>query len=273
MRAHRRFRCKTQDSVRPSPGHAVADRALFARYREDGDSRARDELVARFMPLARKLAARYQRAEEPFEDLVQVAALGLIKAVDRYDPSRGTAFSSFAVPTITGELRRYFRDHTWSIHVPRELQERTLEVQRARERLWTELGRSPTVAEVAHAIGVQEETVLEALEVASAYRAGSLDQPRRGDEGDEETVGAAIGDDDAGYLLAEQRARLAPLTRILTDREREVLHLRFSEDLTQAEIGERIGVSQMQVSRIIRLSLKRLREYAAARAGRPAEEV
>jgi RNA polymerase sigma-B factor len=255
--------------VPPVHGHHVADRDLFARYRDAGDVSARDELIERFMPLARRLAARYQRAEEPFEDLVQVASLGLVKAVDRYDPARGTAFSSFAVPTITGELRRYFRDHTWAIHVPRELQERTLEVQRARERLWSELGRSPTVPEVAKAIGAHEETVLEALQVASAYRAGSLDQPRRGDEDDQETVGAGIGDEDAGYALAEDRARLQPLTRILTDREREVLRLRFAGDLTQAEIGERIGVSQMQVSRIIRVSLKRLRDFAAARAGEP----
>ena len=246
-------------------GHHVADRDLFARYREHGDGAARDELVERFMPLARRLAARYQRAEEPFEDLVQVAALGLVKAVDRYDPARGTAFSSFAVPTITGELRRYFRDHTWAIHVPRELQERTLEVQRARERLWSELGRSPTVSEVANAIGAHEETVLEALQVASAYRAGSLDQPRRSDEDDQESVGAAIGDEDPAYELAEERARLQPLTRILTDREREVLRLRFAEDLTQAEIGERIGVSQMQISRLIRQSLARLRETAQKR--------
>jgi RNA polymerase sigma-B factor len=248
-------------------GHPVSDRDLFSRYHETGDSRARDELVARFMPLARRLASRYQRAEEPFEDLVQVAALGLVKAVDRYDPARGTAFSSFAVPTITGELRRYFRDHTWAIHVPRELQERTLEVQRARERLWSKLGRSPTVGELAQTIGTHEETVLEALQVASAYRTGSLDQPRRGDEDEPETVGSGIGGDDDGYFLAEQRARLEPLTRILTEREREVLRLRFAEDLTQAEIGDRIGVSQMQVSRIIRVSLKRLRDFASARAG------
>jgi RNA polymerase sigma-B factor len=252
--------------VRSGPGPDVGDRQLFARYRESGDPRARDELVERFLPLARRLAARYQRAEEPFEDLVQVAALGLIKAVERYDPARGTAFSSFAVPTITGELRRYFRDHTWAIHVPRELQERTLEVQRARERLWLSLGRSPTVGEVAGAIGRAEEVVLEALQAASAYRAGSLDQPR-GPEGEQETVGAGVGEEDRGFLLAEQRARLEPLTRILTERERDVLRLRFAEDLTQAEIGERIGVSQMQVSRIIRISLKRLRDYAAARAG------
>ena len=252
--------------------HAVTDRDLFARYRERGDSRARDELVERFMPLARRLAARYQRAEEPFEDLMQVAALGLVKAVDRYDPARGTAFSSFAVPTITGELRRYFRDHTWAIHVPRELQERTLEMQRARERLWSKLGRSPTVGELAQAIEAEEEDVLEALQVAAAYRAGSLDQPRRNDDEEQETVGAGIGGEDEGFLRAEQRARLEPLTRILTDREREVLRLRFAEDYTQAEIGERIGVSQMQVSRIIRLSLKRLRDYAAARAGQQRPE-
>lgn len=237
------------------------DGELFARAHA-GDGRAREELVERYLPLARRLARRYQRSEEPLEDLMQVASLGLLKAVDRYDASRETAFSSFAVPTILGELRRHFRDRTWSVRVPRELQELALRVDKTATALASEHGRAPTVSEIAGALETSEEHVLEALQAAGAYRAGSLDAPRAstGEEGTSESVGDAIGVEEGGFKHAEERATLGPMFAHITERERLVLTLRFAEDMTQAEIGERIGVSQMQVSRLIRQALARLRE-------------
>ncbi|MFI5010543.1 MAG: SigB/SigF/SigG family RNA polymerase sigma factor, partial [Solirubrobacterales bacterium] len=236
----------------------VSDGELFERLRH-GDLRAREHLVERYLPLARQLARRYQRAEEPLEDLVQVASLGLLKAVDRFDRGREVAFSSYAVPTILGELKRHFRDRTWSVRVPRDLQELALRVDRAVTQLSAGQRRSPTVGQIAEAVGASHEQVLEALEAAAAYRAGSLDAPRstQGEEG--ETIADGLPDEERGYLRAEQRATLEPLLARISERERTVLRLRFGEDLMQAEIGERIGVSQMQVSRLIRQALARLR--------------
>ncbi|MDP9401148.1 MAG: SigB/SigF/SigG family RNA polymerase sigma factor [Actinomycetota bacterium] len=239
------------------------DRLLFERYLRDGDQRAREELVARFLPLARQLARRYQRAEEPLDDLVQVASLGLIKAIDRFDPERQVAFSSYAVPTILGELKRHFRDRTWSVRVPRDLQELALRVDKVVASLSRDLRRAPSVSEIATAVQVSEEQVLEALEAAGAYRATSLEAPRGGeDEGD--TLGDSVGTDEGGFALAEDRATLGRLLTAISPREREVLRLRFEEDMTQAEIGEIIGVSQMQVSRLIRQAVARLRSAADA---------
>lgn len=243
-----------------SPAHPP-DRELFARAHA-GDGRARELLVERYLPLARRLARRYQRSEEPQEDLVQVASLGLLKAVDRYDPTRQVAFSSFAVPTILGELRRHFRDRTWSVRVPRELQELALRVDRTAAELSSERGRAPTVAEIAHKMDVTEEQVLDAFQAAGAYRAGSLDAPRStpGEESPGESLAEAIGVQEGGFQSAEQRATLGPVFARVNPRERLVLTLRFAQDMTQAEIGERIGVSQMQVSRLIRHALAQLRE-------------
>jgi RNA polymerase sigma-B factor len=245
---------------------AREDRRLLERYRRDGDPAAREALVDRFLPLARQLARRYQRGGEPLDDLVQVASLGLLKAIDRFEPDRSTAFSSFAVPTILGELKRHFRDRGWSVRVPRDLQEMAVRVDRVTDELARELGRAPTPVEIATHIGITTEQVLEAREAAGAYRAVSLDRPRDDDEDGGE--GITYGIEDPGYGLAEDAATVERLMRVLSDREREVLRLRFEEDLTQAEIGERIGVSQMQVSRIIRQSLRRLRTVAEARSGR-----
>lgn len=250
---------------RTGDGHGRAARAgpsdaeLFLRLRRDGDARARELLVGRYLPLARRLAGRYQRAEEPLEDLVQVAAVGLIKAIDRFDEQRNVVFSSYAVPTILGELKRHFRDHTWSVRVPRDLQELALRVDRAVARL--SVGRSsPSIGEIAQSVRATEEQVLEALEAAAAYRAGSLDAPRAGQgEQEGESVADGLGEEDRGFRRAEERALLAPLLLRISARERLVLQLRFGEDMTQAEIGERIGVSQMQVSRLIRQALARLR--------------
>jgi RNA polymerase sigma-B factor len=238
----------------------VPDAALFARARND-DARAREQLIERYLPLARRLARRYQRAEEPLEDLVQVASLGLIKAIDRFDVEREVVFSSYAVPTILGELKRHFRDRTWSVRVPRDLQEFALRVDRTVTRLSVGERRSPSVGEIARALDASEERVLEALEAAAAYRAGSLDAPRAmaSDEHDGESLADTLGAEESGFRRAEERATLEPLLARISARERIVLELRFAQDLTQAEIGERIGVSQMQVSRLIRQALTRLR--------------
>jgi RNA polymerase sigma-B factor len=246
-------------------GRVAEDRALFARYLDKRDPVDREMLVERFLPLARQLARRYQRPEEPFDDLFQVACLGLVNAIDRFDLERDVAFSSYAVPTILGEVKRYFRDRTWSVRVPRDLQELALKVDRAVADLSLVLHRRPTVGEIAARVGYEEEDVLEALEASGAYKATSLQEPRGTDDDSGDTLGDTLGSEEQGFAVAEDRATITYLMRSLTAREREVLRLRFEEDLTQAEIGERIGVSQMQVSRIIRQALGRLRSYATAR--------
>jgi RNA polymerase sigma-B factor len=243
---------------------AQEDRRLLERYHRQGDPAAREALVERFLPLARQLARRYQRGGEQLDDLIQVASLGLLKAIDRFDPARETAFSSFAVPTILGELKRHFRDKGWSVRVPRDLQELAVKVDRVGDEMSRELGRMPTPAEIAERTGSTLEAVLEAREAAGAYRAVSLDRPRSEDEEDGDSYADAVGVDDPGFGLAEDAATVERLMRVLSDREREVLRLRFAEDLTQSEIGRRVGVSQMHVSRLIRQSVSRLREAAEA---------
>jgi RNA polymerase sigma-B factor len=245
---------------------AEEERRLLVRYHRGGDPTAREALVERFLPLARQLARRYQRAGEPLDDLVQVASLGLIKAIDRFDPARETAFSSFAVPTILGELKRHFRDKGWSVRVPRDLQEMAVKVEKISEEMSRELGRAPTAAEMAERMEITPEQVLEAREAAAAYRAVSLDRPRDDDD-ESEGFGEAFGREDPGYSVAEDSATVERLMRVLGDREREVLRLRFEEDLTQSEIGQRIGVSQMHVSRLIRQSIARLRAMAEGQEG------
>jgi RNA polymerase sigma-B factor len=236
---------------------ARAERRLLQRA-HGGDAAAREALVERFLPLARQLARRYQRAGEQLDDLVQVASLGLLKAVDRFDPERETAFSSFAVPTILGELKRHFRDKSWSVRVPRDLQELAVRLEPASEQLALDLRRAPTLGEIAEHLSTTVEQVLEAREAAGAYRAVSLDRTR--DDDDEgEGPAIAIGVEDPGFSVAEDAATVDRLLNVLNEREREVLRLRFQEDLTQAEIGERVGVSQMHVSRLIRQSIAQLR--------------
>jgi RNA polymerase sigma-B factor len=241
---------------------AQEDRRLLIRYHGEGDPAAREQLVTRFLPLARQLARRYQRGGEQLDDLVQVASLGLLKAIDRFDPARETAFSSFAVPTILGELKRHFRDKGWSVRVPRDLQELAVKVDRVADEMSRELGRSPTPMEIAERTSTTLEQVLEAREASAAYRAVSLDRPRTDDEDDSESYADAMGGEDPGFRLAEDAATVERLMRVLSDREREVLRLRFEEDLTQSEIGDRVGVSQMHVSRLIRQSIARLRDEA-----------
>jgi RNA polymerase sigma-B factor len=246
-------------------GNAEVDpRLLFARWHRHGDRHARDTLVARYMPLARSLARRYGRSSEPFEDLLQVASLGLLKAVDRFDADRGSPFQSFAVPTILGEMRRYFRDSGWAVHVPRGTQERALHVRDAQERLANSRGSAPTVSELAQYLEIETEEVLDALQAIRAYETVSLDAPRPG--ADEETGAYAdsLGSEDERYELVELDATVAAALCHLTARDREVLRLRFVDDLTQTEIADRVGISQMQVSRLLRRSLEQLRTLSDA---------
>jgi RNA polymerase sigma-B factor len=247
---------------RHSAGRASSDRGLLNRYHKNGDVAAREALAERFLPLARRLARRYAHTSEPLEDLEQVASVGLLKAIDRYDPARHTAFSSFAVPTILGEIKRHFRDRGWAVRVPRDVQELAVRLERLGDDLARELGRSPTLDELAERAGATPEHVLEAREAAaSAYRADSLDAPREG-EGSDEAYETALGAEDPGFRAAEEAATMERLMQVLTAREREVLRLRFAEDLTQTEIGRRVGVSQMHVSRLLQRAIEKLRQAA-----------
>jgi RNA polymerase sigma-B factor len=250
-----------------SEGRAQAretERQLLIRYHRKGDLAAREELTERFLPLARDLALRYTYTDEPFDDLLQVASLGLIKAIDRFDPERGTKFTSYAAPTILGELKRHFRDKGWALHVPRDLQERTLAVSRATETLSKRFGRSPKVREVAAELSCSIEEVLEAQEAAASYEAASLDAPTSRDDDEAASLVDLMGDEDSSYELVESRDAIASTWRALPDIERKVVELRFMHDLTQREIGERIGYSQMHVSRLLRRALDRLETAAAA---------
>jgi RNA polymerase sigma-B factor len=237
----------------------IENRDLFIRWQKFGEQRAREELVERFLPLARNLARRYAGAREPFDDLLQVASLGLVKAIDRFDVDRGAAFSSFAVPTILGELKRYFRDLGWSVHVPRGAQELALKVQEAQERLTTKTGRPPTVNELAEYLEFSIEDVLDALETAAAHHSASLDAPREDGDEDSGTLVDVFGQEDPRYELVDETVAISAAAQQLSARERRVLALRFVEDMTQTQIASEIGVSQMQVSRILRRALGELR--------------
>jgi RNA polymerase sigma-B factor len=244
---------------------AASSVRLFERWRRLGDRRARDELIERFLPLARKLARRYASSSEPYDDLVQVASLGLVKAVERFDPDRGFAFTSFAVPTIVGELKRYFRDSSWALHVDRSAQERARKINDAKQQITGRTGRPPRVDELALYLEMSQEEVLDGLQVADAYDAVSLDAPISGEDEDLSSRLDVLGGDDGDFIRVEQQATIFAAARHLPKREREILFLRFSEDLTQSEIASRLGVSQMQVSRLLRRSLERLRELTEDR--------
>jgi RNA polymerase sigma-B factor len=253
-KASRRAVTSTQDDPRE----------LFLRWQRDRDAGARDLLVLRFMPLTRSLARRYGRSSEPFEDLLQVASLGLLKALDRYDADRGHSFASFAVPTILGEMRRYFRDSGWAVHVPRGAQERALKVRDAQELLANERGRTPTVNQLAEYLEFDTEDVVDALQALQSYETLSLDAPRPGADGDLISYGDAMGQDDERFELVVLDATVASVLRHIPARERLILRMRFVEDLTQTEIAERVGISQMQVSRLLRRSLEQLRMLTQA---------
>jgi RNA polymerase sigma-B factor len=245
----------------PSSTSSVSEQWLLERYRRDGDIQAREELVRRMAPLVRRVAGAYHaRGHE--DDLQQVASLGLVKAIDRYDSSFGTPLRTYAIPTMYGEVRRYLRDHSWALRVPRPLQERVLTVTKAVERLTARDGRSPTPQQLADDLGLDLEEILEALQAGTAYTATSLSAPAgRLDDGDR-TVADTLGHEDPRLELAEDIAGLRQLRDVLDERDRTVLYLRFVEDLTQSEIAVQVGCSQMQVSRILRRTLARLNEKA-----------
>ncbi len=237
------------------------DRLLLGRM-AGGDPNAREALVERFLPLAHKLARRYSSGHDTYDDVFQVACLGLLKAIDGFDVQREVAFSSYAVPTIVGELKRYFRDRTWSVRPPRDLLERALRIERTRERLSEQLHHAPTISQLAEQLDLTCEQVLEGLEAGRAQHGASLDAPLDHTE-EARSLADLFGDVDDGFARAEQRVLAEQLGRGLCERDREILRLRFEEDMTQSEIGAMLGVSQMQVSRLIRSALERLRAVAA----------
>ena len=237
---------------------------LLRRYHREGDVLARDEVIRRCIPLAFALAARY-RSGAPLEDMRQVAAVGLIKAVDGFDPDRGIPFTGYAIPTIVGELKHHVRDHAWAVHVPRSLQERAVDIERATRRLAARLGHAPCLADLSEELELEHDEIVAAIAVRSALGAESLDAPRFGGEDGDLTYAEAVGAEDPGFDF-DHAPGLRRTLRSLPDQERMILHLRFQEDLSQAEIADRVGVSQMQVSRLLRRSLARLRPVVERQA-------
>jgi RNA polymerase sigma-B factor len=241
-----------------------SDRELLRRYHQQGDVEARQQLIEQYLPLVRSLARRYAYRGEQLEDLVQVGSIGLIKAIDRFDVERGVELTTYATPNIIGEIKRHFRDKGWSVRVPRGLQELNVRLSRLVEELTVQLERSPTIPELAKAAGVEEEQVLEALETGQAYTTVSLSAPSgSGDDGDDLDPLESLGELEHEYEVSEDRAVLAPGLRALDERERRILHLRFFEGLTQSQIAQQIGISQMHVSRLIRRSLEKIRDEIA----------
>ena len=232
------------------------ERALFVRYRRERDPRARQLLVERFLPLARHLARQHAGPDQAFDDVFQVACIALVKAVDRFDPDRGVAFSSYAIPTITGEIKRYFRDTAWAVHVPRGDQDLALAIQHATRRLTQQLGRRPSVEEIAERLGRTDEDVVTATRAMGAYRAASLDAPSAAY--DDVALADTLGTADDRLALVEDRLHLSALMRCLSKREREALWLHFTLELTQSEISERLGVPPDEVSRTLRQAMSRL---------------
>lgn len=235
-------------------------REMFTQFAASRDERVRAELVEAHIGLGEYLARRFSNRGEPLDDLVQVASMGLIKAVDRFEPERGLEFSTYATHTIVGELKRHFRDKGWAVRVPRRMQELHLRLNTLVSTLNQDLGRSPTIAEIATAAGVSEEEVLEAMEAGQAYRFTSLDAPVGGQ--DTGSLGSTLGEDDEGMEGVERRVALSPLIQQLPPRQQKILHLRFFEGLTQSEIATQLGISQMHVSRLLARSLVQLREAA-----------
>jgi RNA polymerase sigma-B factor len=246
-------------------------RELLRAYRERGDLRARDQVIEMHLPLVRALARRYAGRSEQLEDLVQVGSIGLIKAVDRFELDRGVELTTYAIPTIIGELKRHFRDRGWSVHVPRRLKELSLRLTQIIDDLSCKLGRSPTVAELAEAAGTDEEDVLEALEIGQAYSTLSLSSGPGTDEDSELDPLSSLGAVEQGYETSEDRAVLLPGFRALDERERKIMHLRFFAGMTQSEIAAELGISQMHVSRLIRKSLEQMRAEIGGRRAAGAE--
>ncbi len=240
------------------------DKVLLRRYHEGGDLAAREQLIEQYMSLVRSLARRYSYRGEQLDDLVQIGTIGLIKAIDRFDIDRGVELTTYATPNIIGEIKRHFRDRGWAVRVPRGLQELNVQLSKLVESLTVQYGRSPTIPELAKAAGVEEEEVLEALESGRAYSSLSLSQGGSSEDGEELDPLESLGEIEHQYEISEDRAVLAPGFKVLDERERRILHLRFFEGLTQSQIAQQVGISQMHVSRLIRRSLEKIREEIAA---------
>jgi RNA polymerase sigma-B factor len=249
----------------------IDDKILLRRYHEEGDLQAREQLIEQYMSLVRSLARRYSYRGEQLEDLVQIGAIGLIKAIDRFDLERGVELTTYATPNIIGEIKRHFRDKGWAVRVPRGLQELNVQLSRLMETLTVQLGRSPTIPELAQAAGAQEEEVLEALESGRAYSSLSLSTGSGGDGDEDLDPLESIGTEEHQYEVSEDRAVLAPGFRILDERERHILQLRFFDGLTQSQIAQQVGISQMHVSRLIRRSLEKIRDEIAVDESAPAK--
>jgi RNA polymerase sigma-B factor len=241
----------------------IDDRILLRRYHEEGDLQAREKLIEQYMSLVRSLARRYSYRGEQLEDLVQIGAIGLIKAIDRFDLDRGVELTTYATPNIIGEIKRHFRDKGWAVRVPRGLQELNVKLSRLVEQLTVQLGRSPTIPELAKAAGVEEEQVLEALESGRAYTSLSLSVGGGGGDDDDLDPLESLGTEEHQYEVSEDRAILAPGFKALDERERKILQLRFFDGLTQSQIAQQVGISQMHVSRLIRRALEKIRETIA----------
>jgi RNA polymerase sigma-B factor len=238
------------------------EKELWRRFNRQRDQAAREELVGIYLPMAKRMAGRYAGVVEPYDDLVQVASVGLLNAIDRYDADRGTPFVGFAKPTIMGELKRYFRDKVWTIRVPRVLHDRLAAIEAVTEELTEELSRPPTPQELASRLNLELTEVLEALSAEDKRRPLGIDAPVHGEDGDGPMAAEWLGAPDANYDLVEDRMAVEAVLPGLDEREREVLRLRFVEDLPQSKIAARIGCSQMHVSRLLRATLQRLREEA-----------
>ena len=242
-----------------------SDKVLLRRYHEQGDLAARKQLIEQYMSLVRSLARRYSYRGEQLEDLVQIGAIGLIKAIDRFDVNRGVELTTYATPNIIGEIKRHFRDRGWSVRVPRGLQELNVQLSKLVEQLTVQFSRSPTIPELAKAASVEEEAVVEALESGRAYSSLSLSAGGGGGDDDGELDPLeSLGTEEHQYEVSEDRAVLAPGFRVLDERERKILHPRFFEGLTQSQIAQQVGTSQMHVSRLIRRSLEKIRDEIAA---------
>ena len=238
----------------------MSERELLTRVRNDKDPAAREELITRYLPLVRSLARRFASRGQPVEDLIQVGSIGLIKAIDRFDLDRGVELSTYATPTIMGEIKRYFRDKGWAVKVPRALQDLNVRLNRIVEQLTVDLQRSPTIAELAEAAQVSEEEVVEALESGRAYSSVSIFSGGANEEEESLELLDCLGQEEQAYEIVEQRRFLAPALERLDPRERLILHLRFFEGMTQTQVAARIGISQMHVSRLIRKSIDNLRQ-------------
>ena len=254
----------TTSSARYGGGpDTLSERELLLRIRDHKDTIAREELITRYLPLVKSLARRFGSRGQPVEDLIQVGSIGLIKAIDRFDLERGVELSTYATPTILGEIKRYFRDKGWAVKVPRALQDLNVRLNRVIEQLTVELRRSPTIAELAAATGVSEEEVVEALESGRAYSSVSIFCGGTNDDDESLQLLDCLGSEEEAYEVFEQRRVLAPAMGRLDPRERLILHLRFFEGMTQTQVATRIGISQMHVSRLIRRSIENLRRYMA----------